>query len=166
MSELSENTFRTKTGICTITPDQIILSREGVRGKVAEAITGNSSIKRILMIYALIGICALAFGISLFLKNDLVTGSLCSLVGIFFLWGVIASRNNSALPIIERSTIREVRATPPHPPATRGYFTVLFTCKGKTRKRLIMLPGSMNNGQKEYERASSVLEQAGLLTIN
>ena len=163
MSEIAEHIFRTKTGTCTITPDQIILSREGVRGAAAERTVGNS-IGRTLMIYGILGIVALAFGIWSLFSSNAIAGVFLCLLGAFFLWNVIASRNNSAAPIINRSTIRAVESHPPRSPAKRGYFSVLFEEDGKVRKRLIMLPGSMENGRDEYERAVETMKETGLLS--
>jgi len=162
MSKFDENSFRTKTGTCTITPERIILSREGLRGVAAERIFANS-ISRGLTFYSVLGVAALIFGIWSMTKYDFVTGSILCLVGLFFVWNVITSRNNSATPVIERSTIRTIDVHPPHPPLTRGYFAVLFLEGNKERKRLIMLPGSLEGGQDEFERAMTVMRKTGLL---
>jgi hypothetical protein len=90
------------------------------------------------------------------LAGDYVTGPLFILIGI-------ASRNNSASPTIDRSAIRSVEAHAPKPPLTRGYFIRLFDEGGNQRKRMIMLPGSMEGGNKEYQHAKTVLAEAGLL---
>ncbi len=163
MSDIVEHTFRTKTGTCTITSEQIILAREGVRGATAQWMFGYS-IHRTLVIYSLLGGTMLILGISFLLGGDIVEGGLVSLVGAFFLRTVISSRNNSAAPVINRSTIRTVEAHPPRPPITRGYFVVWFEEEGKTRNRLIMLPGSMANGQEEYVRAEAAMRATGLLS--
>ena len=159
----AEYTFRTKTGTCTITPEQIILTRDGSRGAAAE-LTVSSSIGRALMIYGVLGGSALIMGLWYLLGDDTPAGVVFSVIGALFLWNVVKSRNNSAVPTIDRSAIRAVEAHPPRPPATRGYFTVLFEEHGKVRKRMIMLPGVMENGQAEYERAEAAMRASGLLT--
>ena len=163
MSEVAKSSFRTKTGICTVTSDRIVLTREGARGALAEMLVGNS-IGRILVIYGALGTAALAYGVWSLLRGDAVTGAFFGLIGAFFLWNVVASRGNSAAPVIERAAIRSVEAHPPRRPATRGYFNVWFEEDGKVRKRIIMLPGSLENGSAEYERAEAVMREAGLLT--
>lgn len=163
MSEPGEYTFRTKTGSCTITPGEIVLTRSGVRGAMAERTIGNS-IARPLIIYGILGIAMLAYGILTFSDGDPVGGVLFSLIGGVFIWNVVASRNNSAVPLIKRSAIRSVEAHPPRPPFTRGYFTVFFEDGGAVRKRLIMLPGSMEGGGDEYKRAEAAMREAGLLS--
>lgn len=156
--------FRTKTGTCTITSESIILTREGPRGAAAQALHGRGgSINRTLILYSLIGLGAVGFGFRSLMAGDTFGGVLLLAMGLYFLVNVIASRNNSAAPVIERSAIRSVTAHPPRPPATRGYFTVLFDEGGKTRKRLIILPGLVEGGGEEYKKAEAMMKIAGLL---
>jgi hypothetical protein len=162
MSETPEHSFRTKTGTCTITMARIVLAREGIQGEAAERLFGKS-MWRALAIHSLIGVSVLVFGAWSVSEGDYVWGGLCCLFGAIFLWNVIVSRNNSATPAIERSSIRLVEAHPPRPPRTRGYFVVRFAEGGKERKRLIMLPGSASGGSEEYTLACSMMREAGLL---
>jgi hypothetical protein len=162
MNEIQEYKFRTKTGFCTITSQQIILERQGVRGEVANTVFG-SGIRGALAIYTVLGIAALAFGALLYFQGSPVSGVVYSLLGLIFLWNAYASRNNSAAPVIERSAIQSVDAHPPRPPFTRGYFSVWFMENGRKRRRLIMLPGSFSGGGDEYQKALNMLQEAGLL---
>jgi len=162
MNEVQEYQFRTKTGFCTITPQQIILERQGVRGEVANTVFG-SGIHRALAIYTVLGIAALAFGVLLYFQGATVSGVVYSLLGLIFLSNAFTSRNNSAAPVIERSAIQSVEAHPPRPPFTRGYFSVWFMENGRKRRRLIILPGSFSGGDEEYRKALTVLQEAGLL---
>lgn len=155
-------TFRTKTGVCTVTPDQIILTRSGVRGAAAEQVVGNS-ILRPLVLYSVLGGAALIGGLWSLARGPSFFGIFLLLVGILLLWNVVASRGNSASSVIPRAAIRAIEAHPPHPPMTRGYFNVFFTEDGQERTRIIMLPGSLADGQAEYERAESILRTSGLL---
>ena len=118
-----------------------------------------------LLIYGLLGLAALAFGVWSFVSGAALAGAVLSPIGAFFLWNVIASRNNSARPVIDRLAVRSVEAQPPRPPITRGYFIVKFEENGKMRKRLIVLPGSMDDGGAEYARAEGMMRAAGLLSI-
>ena len=80
-----EQTFRTKTGTCTITHDKIILKRRGVRGAAAKIILGNS-IKRVLLLNLLLGIAALLFGIYYFRSRQLANGFFFQLSALFCCW--------------------------------------------------------------------------------
>ncbi len=161
MSENESLSFRTKTGTCEITPDQIILTRSGVRGQVARLIFG-SSIQRAVMIYGVLALLALVFTVVAVVEGDMVGiilfGALALLCGL----NAVDARRKSASPIIERKSIRRVQAHPPHAPVTRGYFNVEFEEQGVTRQRLIILPGSLEDGNAEFQRALEILRQAGL----
>ena len=162
MSETYEYRFRTKTGNCTITPDQIILTRQGAKGVVAERCLAGS-VGRLLLTYALLGVGSLSLGLRYFYSGPAAAGVIPILIGVYLFWGVITSRNNSATPTINRSAVRTVEAHPPRPPITRGYFAVMFRENGKEYKRLVMLPGSMNNGKAEYKVAEAAMRASGLI---
>jgi hypothetical protein len=163
MSAINDYTFRTKTGFCTITAEQIILTRQGVRGASAEQVVG-SSIGRSLLLYSLFGGAALLLGLWLIYQGSAFTGAFLALVGSILLWNVFASRNNSAANRIDRAAIRGIEAHPPRPPLTRGYFNVYFLEDGQEHKRIIMLPSSLMNGQEEYQQAETIMRDTGLLT--
>ena len=162
MNELQEYKFRTKTGVCTITPQQVILDRQGARGEVAKTVFGNG-IHRALAIYAVLGIFLLIFGVSMLAQGDEISSAIYILLGLMFLWNVFTSRSNSSASVIERSAIQSVDAHPPRPPFTRGYFSVWFMENGSKRRRLIILPGSLSSGNEEYRKALAILQEAGLL---
>ncbi len=161
--EKPTRTFRTKTGTCTITETEILLTREGVRGGVSQAIYGDSII-RALVVRSVLGIGALAYGASLLASANHFRGSLFCVLGVFCFWNVIVNRKYSAAPVIEHSSIRDVQAHAPRPPMTRGYFTVYFGEQGRERKRLIMLASSVDGGGVEYLRAVTLMQKAGLLS--
>jgi hypothetical protein len=162
MNEIQEHSFRTKTGICIITPQQIILERQGIRGEVAKTVFGNS-IYRALVVYIIIGMGALAFGIYLFYQGDNIFGAIYCIAGLLCLRNVFASRNNSAVPVIERSAIQLIEAHPPHAPFTRGYFSIWFMDNGQKRRRLVILAGSLSRGNEEYQKALLAIRETGLL---
>ncbi len=157
-----ERTFRTKTGSCKITRDRILLSRNGVRGAAAKVVHGNA-MGRTLVLYGVLGIGSLVFGILAIADGSMITGAMFVVLGAVFVWNVAVSRHNSATPIIEREAIRDVTAHPPRSPATRGYFTVTFEEDGRLRKRLIILPGLLENGSEEFHRAVAMWKDAGFL---
>jgi hypothetical protein len=162
MNEVVEHSFRTKAGTCVITPERIVLERQGIRVTVGKWIYGDT-IHRALFIYGMIGAVALAVGAWSLATESYFAGILLSFIGVFFIWNVFVSRNASAAPVIERSTIQSVTAHPPRPPFTRGYFVVRYFENGKERRRYIFLPGVMSNGKREYQRALVVMQEAGLL---
>jgi hypothetical protein len=154
--------FRTKTGICVVSPERLVLTREGTTGKVGKFLFGKS-VRRGLVIYGVIGTIALIFGIWQIIENNYASGVFLLLIGIYLYWNVIASWNNSSLNQIERSTVESIDIQPPKPPVTRGYFTINFRYNGKKQKRLIMLPGSVSGGNEEYKKALSIMKEMGWL---
>jgi len=157
-----DHVFRTKTGLCTITDDRIVLTRGGVRGAVAEVTVGRS-IWRPLITYGVLGAALLAFGVTRLAVREYLPGVVFCGFGGVFLCSVITSRNNSATPVILRSTIRGIVARPPRPPIVRGHFIVTFDEGGKERRRFILLPGTGSGGREEYAKAVQVMTAAGLL---
>lgn len=162
MNDEAEYTFRTKSGVCVVSPDKLTLTREGEAGKAANFLYGKS-VRRGLIIYEIIGILALFLGVWQIINQSYILGVILLLLGIYFFWNVIASWNNSGTNMIERSALQSIDIKPPKPPMTRGYFSVNFSYKGKKRRRLIMLPGSMSGGDEEYPKALAALKETGWL---
>ncbi len=157
------NVFKTKTGYCHILPDKIVLSRDGVIGNVSSALVGNN-INRVLFFYALLVIGNLFAAYMHFKKNEIYSTLFFLIAGLFLLYGILASRNNSATPIINRTSIKKVKFTKGMGWLTRSRFEVLFENEqGKLKKRLIMLPGTLNNAKEETTKALQIMKTNNLL---
>jgi hypothetical protein len=155
--------FRTKTGYCHITDEQIVLSRDSVRGEMAKVTVGNS-IPRILIIYSIISIALIAASVLGFIKRDYFPATLTLILPIYLIFGIIKSWNNSATPIINRKSIKEVKYFKPNKGITRAYFEVYFkNDSGKIKKRLILLPGVLESTQEEIDEAVNIMREEGLL---
>jgi hypothetical protein len=165
VTEETHPTFRTKTGICTITPEQIVLTREGVRGRSAEALLGSGSIGGLLILYAVSGLSLLGIGIRYLSREKYGDAAVPIAMGAFLLVSAIRSRNNTAAPVIPRDQIQSITATKPIPPATRGYFKVQFLQGSRSVTRLIILPGVLDGGQAEFDKAMEVFRGSGLTVI-
>ncbi|MGX7666664.1 phosphoribosylaminoimidazolesuccinocarboxamide synthase [Flavobacterium pedocola] len=160
----SENTFKTKTGFCHILPEKIILTRDGIIGNVSKITLGNG-ISRILIVYSLLSIFLIYNAYKSFQKEDNPTFIFYSLLTVFLIYGIVKSINNSATPIIERNRITHIKFFDGKKGLTRARFEVMFNDEnGKLKKRLIMLPGSLNDGEKETERALQIMKNEGLIT--
>ena len=159
----NEKIFKTKTGFCHILPDKIILTRDGIIGNVAKATVGNN-ISRILLIYGGLSLFLLYSAYNSFQKEQMPISILYGIIGLFLIYGIITSLNNSATPIIERNKIKEIKLKKGIFGLTRSRFEVLFEDdNGKTKKRLIMLPGSISDGQNETEKAIRIMTEEKLL---
>ena len=90
---------------------------------------------------------------------------LFGLIGIYLVYGIISSTNNSATPIIDRSKIKNIKFKAAIVGLTRSRFEVFFeTENGKIKKRLIMLPGSLTGGKSETEKALIIMREEKLIT--
>jgi hypothetical protein len=160
----TEKIFATKTGFCHVLPDRIILSREGIIGNISETTAGNT-ISRILILYIIVS-CLFIFGAyTFYVEGQFPQMMIFGLVALYFLFGIIRSLNNSAAPVIERDKIRSVKFRSAIPGLTRAHFEIRFQdTKGKIKKRLILLPGSMSGGQNETETAIRIMKEEGLLS--
>jgi hypothetical protein len=159
----NKNTFKTKTGFCHILPDKIILTRDGIIGNVAKVTVGNN-ISRILLIYGGLSLFLFYSVFNEFQKGQTPMSILYGIVGLFLIYGIFTSLNNSATPIIERNKIKGIKLKKAIFGFTRSRFEVLFEDdNGKIKKRLIMLPGSMTDGQNETENAIKIMTDEKLL---
>jgi hypothetical protein len=159
---MNTKTFETKTGYCHITPTQIILNRDGIVGDTSKIIIGNG-IARILIIYSFLGLFLLYISFQNF-QNDKVTSLIFLLIATYLFYKVFQSRNNSATPIIERSTIENINFIEAKKGITRSYFEVYFKDKNnQVKRRLILLPGSLNDGDNETKNALKILKEENLI---
>jgi len=162
---MSENTFKTKSGYCHVLPDKIVLTREGVIGNLSQAVNGNG-ISRILILYSLISIYLLYSSYSKFQKNEVVSAIFYLASAVFLIFGIFKSSNNSAIPIIERSKIIDVKFINGNKGLTRSRFEVFFEDeKGKIKKRFILLPGSLSNGDSVTKKALEIMKNEKLIVL-
>jgi hypothetical protein len=158
----TEKTFRTKTGFCHVTKDKIILTRDGVIGNAAK-MTIENNMARILIIYGLMSIGLIYFAYGSYVKGDTTTTLFSGLIGLYLIYGIIKSRNNSTTSIIERKEIKKVTYTPGTSGMTRPRFEIEFNDNGEIKKRLIMLPSILAGGQNEADKAVQIMREEKLL---
>lgn len=155
--------FKTKTGYCHIFPEKIVLSRDGVVGNLAEVVVGNS-VTRVLITYSLFSCGLLYFAYTEYQENQLITASAFGLFALLLVFGILNSLNNSAAPVVFRSAIVSVKFKKAIPGLIRSHFVVRFVDElGRTKKRLIMLPGSMSGGSDETEKALKIMKEEKLI---
>ncbi len=160
----NEKIFRTNTGFCHILPDKIVLTRDGLIGNISTVTVGNN-ISRILIIYGVISIGLFYFAFDNYRNGQILQTVLFGPLGIYLLYGIFNSINNSATPIIDRQIIKEIIFKKAIIGLTRSRFEVLFEDEqGILKKRLIMLPGSLTDGQNETEKAIRIMIDEKLIT--
>jgi hypothetical protein len=153
----SEKKFRTKTGYCHILDDKIVLTRDGIIGNIAEVAAGGS-IFQSFIIYGLISIGLIYVAIDNFIKQDYFIAIIFTLLTVYLIYGILSSLNNSATPVIERQSIKEIKFKKGIIGITRTRFEVYFKdTNGKIKKRLIMLPGSLTGGTSETDIAYKMM---------
>jgi hypothetical protein len=158
-----EKKFITKTGFCHVLPDKIVLTRDGIIGNLTDLTVGNT-ITRILLIYGGLA-CVFVYGAyDFYLKGQIPAAIFFAFITIYLIYGILTSLNNSATPVIDRNKIKEVRLKKAIPGLTRSRFEIKFEDdKGKIKKRLILLPGSLAEGQAETERAIEIMKEEKLI---
>ena len=160
---MEQNIFRTKTGYCHILADRILLTRDGIAGNIAKLTVGNK-ISRILIIYGLISIFLFYFAFEYFKEDKFASMVFNIILGLFLLYNIKKSLNYSAASIIARDRIKEVKFMNAKFGATRSAFEIVFEDNnGKLKKRLILLPGSLNNGSAETEKALAIMKSEKLI---
>jgi hypothetical protein len=103
-----EKGFKTKTGFCHILPDKIVLTRDGIIGNIAKGTIGNN-ISRILIIYGGLSLGLFYFAFDSYKNGQIAQPILFGLLGIYLVYGIVSSINNSATSIIDRQKIKEVK---------------------------------------------------------
>ena len=158
----NEKKFKTKTGFCNVTVEKIFLTRDGVIGNISNTIVGNG-ISKIIIIYSGISLFLLYSAYDDFEKGEKFTGIFYILFALFLIYGILKSLNNSATPIIERNKIKEAKFINGKAGLTRSRFEILFEENGKVKKRIIMLPGTLNDGQIETEKALKIMKEEKII---
>jgi hypothetical protein len=156
-------TFRTKTGFCHITADKIILARDGVIGNISKVTVGDN-VARILIIYGLLSIGLIYFAYDSYVKGDMTMTLFFGLIGLYLVYGIVKSRNNSATPIIERKDIERITYNSGAAGLTRPRFEIEFNDRGQIKKRLIILPGTLTGGRSEADKAIQIMREERLLS--
>jgi hypothetical protein len=156
-----QKTFRTKTGYCHVTPEKIILTRDGVLGDAAKVVSG-SKLYAILIVYGLLSLALAYFAVHSYLHGSIGVALINGGLAFALIYGIIKSRNNSGAPEIERKDIRRVAFDAGTPGMTLPRFEIEFLEHGKVRKRLIILPGTAAGGQQEVTKALQIMKDENL----
>lgn len=159
----SEKKFMTKTGYCHILPDKIVLTRNGIIGDAAD-ITVGTGISRILVIYGMLTLVLLYYAYDSYIRLNNFNCILLLLISAYLIFTIIRSAKNSATPVIDRKSIQKILFIKAIPVLTRARFDVIFTDeKGRTKKRLIILPGYLTGGKEETELAYKIMLEENLI---
>jgi len=163
METTAEKVFKTKTGYCHILPDKIILTRDGVIGNIANVTVGKG-MTRILVIYGALALWMFYTAYHESQAEQYFQFAFSIFLGLFLIYGITRSLNNSATPMILRNKIRNIKFIKGIEGITRSRFEVFFEDeRGKVKRRMIMLPGSMTGGQAATESAIKIMTEENLI---
>lgn len=160
----TEKKFKTKTGYCHILQDKIVITRDGIIGNVSKVIFGNG-LARSIVIYAAIAIFMLYSAFKAYQESKVVTTFFYFGVAMLIFYKLKQSNNYSTTSIIERTKIKNVKFVDAKYGATRSRFEVLFEDpNGEIKTRLILLPGSLNDGENETNKALEIMKSEKLFS--
>lgn len=155
---MNRKVFKTKTGNCYVYDNRLEITRTGLIGILSKILVGDN-IYRIMTINAVAALIFVMTGFNLFNHNEIGSSILSFAFAALCVFSIVKSKNISAAPIIYRHAIRDIEFKKAVSGATRAYFIIHFTDKnGKEKKRIIMLPGSMNNGAEETRVALEIMK--------
>jgi hypothetical protein len=89
----NEKTFKTKIGFCHISPNKIILTRDGIIGNVAKVTVGKN-ITRILIICGGLSTFLLYSAFNSFQKGQVPISVIYLIVVLFLIYGIFTSLKN------------------------------------------------------------------------
>lgn len=162
MEQPEESSFRTKSGRCVVTTETITIRREGLTGSLTKGIYGNT-INQAMILTGTLAVVLVGIGVMEMIDENYFAGLLTMLLGVYIGIGIFRSRDNSTAPTIQRAAVRSVEISPPIFLLSRGYFIINFDDNGQLRRRIIMLPGSLSGGGREYQKALDILRLKGWL---
>lgn len=152
-------TFRTKTGLCDVTPERLSLLRTGPRGKLADTIQGRSK-ARTFGVYGVLVVCMSVLAANAWSSDRPIVAGMW---GAYTAWIIVAlarSRDFSMATEIPRSATTRIEVVRGWKVLTRDRLVVHFTENGRPARRFILLPGVLQGGS-ELERAVPLLRDAG-----
>lgn len=155
--------FMTQTGYCHILPDRIVLTQDGNYNRPLVQQRQN----RQLVFETLIFLATIAFltykSVQIYADDRFWSIILAIFVCLLLIRFVTTWRYAQAA-IIPRDRIREVRFIKAFPYLMRSRVIVTFEdINGKRQKRLVPLPGWLNEGDRHTAEALALLKKEGLL---
>jgi hypothetical protein len=150
MEKNTSSGFRTKSGICTITPEEISFARPDPTAR------GSSRTSPLAVLFASL---FFGFGVFLILFGETLIGVIWVILGLALRWQQV--RGNAAVhaPTIPRQAVRKIETHAPLWLLMPGYFVVWLEMGGKMFRQRIIVQG----GKGEYLRAVELMRAAGLL---
>ena len=154
--------FRTKTGYCHIMSDRIVFTHRGFLGRLGDLVL-EGKIGRLLFIFGSLALLIFYFAFRKYQNDESMWAMLFFIIGLYIVYGVIKSATTSVHPIILRKQIVEVIQVEEVKGISPPGFEVIFkNGAGKTRKRIISVPGRFSKYPDELKTAKKLLREEGL----
>jgi hypothetical protein len=156
---MNEPRFRTKTGHIQVSADALRIERTGARGAAAQRLQGDSK-RRTLVVYGFV-VAVLGWQGWTALQDG--AWPFTAFAWGFATWVVLflaKARNFSMTPVVPRDATSRVQPVRGWPGLTRDRLVVHFVEDGKPARRYILMPGVLQQGRGEIDRACEVLRAA------
>ncbi len=152
--------FRTKSGECLVYEDRLVIERHGLRGAAAQSLQGNSK-SRTMVVYGLVVALLVWLGWNSWSEGGRIMPFYCWIFSAWLVFWLVRNRNFSMTPEILRSETTKIVGTRGVSALTRNRFAVQFVRDGRPQQRFILMPGALQQGGDEFDRAIAVLRERG-----
>lgn len=159
MNGLQEYVFKTNTGACRLTSKTMILTHEGLAGKISTFLYGTST-HRVQADWGGLGLGTLAVAAYFLGVKSYAPAIFLGAVTLYAFYTVVLGRSFSVTNQIDRAEFSYLTV---HYPSAydAGYVVIHFARNGKPWKRMVKMRGAMFRRSEEFNNAIAALRQAG-----
>jgi hypothetical protein len=151
--------FKTRSGYCFITPDEIILTQQQHLQKKPAKPAGDLSTV-VLSLYAIAAAFVFYFSVLGFQQADYYPAAVLLIVSVGIMAYVYTARNKSFAPIIPRESIRDIELIKAIPGGLGTHFNIWFEDdNGQLKRRVIKLPGMFVPENTELVNAIKIMQE-------
>ena len=157
---MGERRFRTKTGHVDVGEDALRIQRTGARGAAAQRLQGDSKARTLVVYGGIVGLLVWQGWVAL-QEGGWPFAAFAWGFSTWIVLFLLKARNFSMAPVVTRGATSRVQAVRGWPGLTRDRLVVHFVEDGKPARRYILMPGVLQKGRGEIDRAGTVLREAG-----
>ncbi|MEN0064401.1 MAG: hypothetical protein AAGA48_19800 [Myxococcota bacterium] len=158
MTASSSGRFRTKTGHVDVSPESLHIARTGLRGRTAQVLQGRSGTLRTWLLYGGLIAALLWLGWASLKVDSVPLAAVSWSMAAWMAWTLVSVRNFSMAPVVSRQAATRIEAVRGWPGMTRDRLIVHFDEDGRPARRFILMPGVLQNGRGEIDRAIATLQ--------
>jgi hypothetical protein len=151
--------FKTRSGYCFITPDEIILTQQNQLQKTPAKPAGDIS-TIVLSLYAIGAAFVFYFAVLGFQRGEYYPAAVLLIVSVGIMAYVYAGRNKSFTPVIPRESIRDIELIKANPGGLGTHFNIWFEDdQTQLKRRVIKLPGMFVPENLELANAIKIMQE-------